>query len=1477
MSESHSSANSDKNSTINSGAGTTPPPPKPPQRHRRRWPMVVGILVLLVLLMILAVPSLLCTGPGVRLLESQINSRISGTVKIGQLSLGWFTPAQIKGVTLRDPNGDVVLGEVNIVTHRSLLNLISNWHNLGKIAIDIKTLHLSRGSSDELNIMQALANPRAPTAPAPPVAPAGAPSNRKTTAAGTPSTLPTINTTLTLTMADASFTAPGLQPLQATQTRIRVAVDTLANKPVELQLDTAAALGKQAPSKIHIAASLRAIKDGQILPAQQITGQLTAGINKLNLAALSPLLSMAGVDLSARGILTLSLSAKIPAPDSGTVTGNLVVEQAALSGALLKGDSPRLGTVKVPMNFSWHANTYQIQSLGAQTGLGNVAISGHGSIATILAILQHRAVPDQLAVVHIKAAASLSHLFGALPHILTPSIDPTLAGGQASLTADMTLGYQPGTSPRDQTGQLPPFSGAMQFDLQPLHWSQVATGASGTTRASGTVAFNTFGRPQQADIHLHISQGSSPPANFALTANLVTIKNGRILPLNQFTGSLNLLVSHLNLAAVSMLISPTGQAIAFQGTVNGRIIVNAPQPGRGSISGPLTITNCALSGTLLKSDRPQLGAVTIPVSVSWHGTRFHVVSTGIQSHNIRMLVSGDISMNQLKAMQNNLPDWGNSGLRMDTYCNLGWLASSFRHALGLNSIGLRLRHGTMNLRADLTSHGKQSAGHELLTLSNLQGTWKKTPFVINPVLVDALFNRRAEHWNLVQGRVDQAASADGKPESTPQLHILVAGKSDGSYTLNLQAVVANLVQEAAPFVPLNGRTASGTLAITGSAADIFSPKIPYHLVVALHQLAVGLGQGQPTITEPMVAINSDGTLLSPHGEITALTSTFGVQTAEIDIPSGKLDLQKTAGGWVVPGVHADIKKIDLAGVMKIARLFSPALAYDDIGGTINHSVIAASYSPKLLDISQLHLVMNQLSFRNTAPNAPTAPFIEPQLTVDLACQVPSGKAAKITISTLALHTSDGAIDLSIAKPILLENGAAMRATIPAFTVSANLAKFQPLLVALGKLKTGSVLRGSLALGGAVESNGPVTTAHISGGVKSYQLVIPGSSVTLPPDDITVSISGAVDTSASTFTCLDNCVMGEHAVTGTGGNSVQLNKGSVVAWSDQSAENINGSVSYDLGRLQSLLGPMLPAGLTMTGEHTMTFHITGQLTADKGLRELRQLRIARTELAFKTISMDGFILGPGEIPFEEAGGVLRLDRSAIPANKGTLNIGGHIDLNASTPKYILSAPLPLLENVQLNGTMGGGLLNFLPLAWGAGNATGGGVQLSGLVNLQLQNADLPLEYAQFKKTGTLTGTVSATHVTSDSPLFAMITHSMGPLVRTGGTGLEMQDSGIRPTVFNLKDGKIYYQNLQVLLATFGMTFSGWVGLDQTLNQDVNVSGAGVTLPIPLTIDGTTSKPQFHLSAKPLKNIGKDIGNTLKNAPNIINNLHSLFGH
>ncbi len=1482
MTDNNPSMNSGAQSGNNSNGGANRVSnggPNTPARKRRRWPIVVGIVLLLLVLLILAIPSMLCTGPGVRFVEAQINSRISGSVAIGRMSLGWFTPAKLNRVTLKDPNGDVVVGDVNVVTHRSILNLLTDWHNLGNIAIDIKTLTLSRDGNHQINIMQALANPHPAAASPASTQPAV---SQSTQSSSTATTLPKINTTLTLNLAQASFTSPGLESFHADHTSLIVAVDTLDNKPIHVQLDTAAGLVNQARGKIHLAAVINAIANGQIMPVANMTGTVTAGIQKLNLAGLAPILSMAGVKVSPSGDLTLALAAKIPSPGTGSVMGHILVKNAALSGAMLKGDSPQLGTVQVPINASWQADDYQISALGIETALGGAAVAGHGSIATVLAVLHHQPVSDKLAVFNITASAPLAQTLTALPHVIALPSGLHFVGGQTTVTAVISLGHVGPAIAQSPRGALPLVNSGVTFTILPLHWTQANGGPNGSAAATGTVAFNTLGKPVQADVHLHIAQAKAKPADFSLVANLTAIKNGEILPLNQLTGKLKLLVSNLDLTAISQILPRTSRSIVFHGVVNGNISVNAPEAGSGEISGPLTITNCALGGTLLKGDQPQVGTVTLPVDISWKGNRFHVGSVGLKSSNLRMLVSGDATLAELKAIQDNQVDWGASDLHVSSYCNLGWFTSSFRHTLGLEKLALRLRHGIMTMQAALTSKGKQSIGQETLSLTDLRGTWKKTPFVINPVLVGADFQRSNMQWNLIKGMVDQAATANGKPESTPQLNVLVTGQNHGAYTLSMQAVLANLVQEAAPFVALNGRSAAGTLDVNATAADIFAQKIPYHLSVALNGLAVGLGQGRPVITEPTVNIHSDGTLLSPHGAITGVNSTLGIQSAEINIPSGNMEAQKVSTGWTVPMAQVNISSINLPAVMKMAAMFSPSLAHDDIGGTVTHSVIAASYKPGSVTVSKLHLEMDNISFRNIAPKASTAQFVEPKLTVDMACQALMGKATDVKISSLAINTSDGAVDLSIPRPVTLHTGGSMAATVPAFAINANLHKFVPLLEALGKLQAGSKLQGALALKGAAKTFGSATQPNssisfaLNGGVKNYQLTIPGSSAKLPPDNLVVAVSGLLNPAATTFTCLDNCTVGEHAVAGSGSNTIELNKGSVIAWSDKSPENVTGAFSYDLARIQALLGPMLPAGLVMSGKHTMKLHITGQLTADKGLRELRKLEIAKTSLGFDKIAMDGLTLGPGKIPFVQSNGILRLIPSAIPANKGTLNTGGHIDFNLASPEYILTTPLPLVNQVKINEAMGGSLLSFLPLAWGAGNNSSG-VQLTGTVNVQLQKASLPLAYAQLKKTGTLTGSVSATHITSDSPLFSLIGKSMGPLTSNGGSGMAMKDSGIRPTTFDLKQGKIYYQDLKVLLVSFGMDFSGWVGLDQSVHQDVNVTGAGITLPIPLSIDGTTSKPQLHLSAKPLKNIGHDLGNTLKNAPNIINNLHGLFGH
>jgi hypothetical protein len=267
----------------------------------------------------------------------------------------------------------------------------------------------------------------------------------------------------------------------------------------------------------------------------------------------------------------------------------------------------------------------------------------------------------------------------------------------------------------------------------------------------------------------------------------------------------------------------------------------------------------------------------------------------------------------------------------------------------------------------------------------------------------------------------------------------------------------------------------------------------------------------------------------------------------------------------------------------------------------------------------------------------------------------------------------------------------------------------------------------------------------------------------------------------------------------------------------------------------------------------------------GLLIARKLTIAPTALAIKQLSYDGTVLGPGSIGFSESAGHIVITSSSIPANQGTLNLGGYIDLNGDNPTYVLPAPLQLADNVHINAPMGASILKFLPLTWG-NKGQPALLNVQGVLNMSLKSADLPLASAAMKKTGTAVGTVSVTHLTTNAPFVSQISVLSGPL----GGNINIADSGIRPTQFVLKNGRVSYKDMKMVLASFGLDLGGWVSLNNQMNVDLSITGGGLTLPIPLKLSGSTASPQIKLTSHPLKSIGKGIKGQVKGL------LHGLFG-
>jgi hypothetical protein len=255
-------------------------------------------------------------------------------------------------------------------------------------------------------------------------------------------------------------------------------------------------------------------------------------------------------------------------------------------------------------------------------------------------------------------------------------------------------------------------------------------------------------------------------------------------------------------------------------------------------------------------------------------------------------------------------------------------------------------------------------------------------------------------------------------------------------------------------------------------------------------------------------------------------------------------------------------------------------------------------------------------------------------------------------------------------------------------------------------------------------------------------------------------------------------------------------------------------------------------------------------------------------------------------------------TSIPANGGSVNPHGRIDLNVEPPAYVhdQAAARKLAENIAINKEIAATWLAWLPLQWG--NALAGDAAavrqapqlaaVAGLLNLQVDKAYLPLDGTVFRKKGTLSGTLDIRNLTTEAPFLSDLLKSLGPIARiTQPDILTIRNGNLQPVTFALENGRIRYENLVLGNDKASLRFSGSVGLDLTLaiNMDVSLQGGAagggalgdlarlagggrggaVNLAIPVVIKGTVKKPEITVSPDALNRTFQNV------APGVLDNL------
>lgn len=113
----------------NTTTSTTPTP----KSKRRRWPRILGGVAGLLVLIVILLPYLLSTGPARTLVLRIVNGQVRGKVALGDLSLRWFGPTRLGGLSVSDPAGRSVLEAKELTWSGGLWKAVFSPLEFGRI------------------------------------------------------------------------------------------------------------------------------------------------------------------------------------------------------------------------------------------------------------------------------------------------------------------------------------------------------------------------------------------------------------------------------------------------------------------------------------------------------------------------------------------------------------------------------------------------------------------------------------------------------------------------------------------------------------------------------------------------------------------------------------------------------------------------------------------------------------------------------------------------------------------------------------------------------------------------------------------------------------------------------------------------------------------------------------------------------------------------------------------------------------------------------------------------------------------------------------------------------------------------------------------------------------------------------------------------------------------------------------------------
>jgi hypothetical protein len=1276
----------------------------PPRRKRRLILKIAGTVVAVVLLLVLAVPTLLSTGPAVSIILGQVNKQLNGKIQVASLSLGWFTNVKLDGVRVIDSTGAQIAELDHATIQYPLRKAITGNLSFGDIVIQGLSFDAKSDSNGQLNFAK-LTKPGS-------TEPASAP---KTSGETKPSKLPSFSGNLKLTDCRGTFAQPNQPTVFLTKLDGDIKIPDI-NQPITDQITAGIRVGDQPEGSISITGSAGVITANQVA-INTATVHQKIEVNNLDLQTAKAFIPVGAGVSTLEGLLGMQIDFDLTDGKNAQIDVSITAAKPiAIGGKILQGDTytTKTFTTEIPrlsVNFPdgidhWQSGRIKVESISVKVDQGNVTLLADLTPQAILNILAGTK-PGATGQLAVTSNFDLAKIIPQLRHTV-PVAEGVLIQ-TAGLSENIKLAWTPEKAQLSNSADSTTVQGTQKLadgsykaiSIGAIHLSTTATDLGGNGKL-----------PELRDLQMVIK---SPFANGNFSGSSLSDLHGTLNANLQAVG--NQLGQFFNLQKLQLGgnlqvdLSGTGQLTAapYQSTVKLTAVLHNLKYGTATgqqVNEPLL--QLILSADLQGSERNTLeSAKNVLLTLMMGDANAPTVDVLARMPGINLLgdLAGEFELSHLHVdlakLQSELA--GVPAGQAGVVVNQGDLSIS---SAG-NFAGPKVTLDSLAINADKLFVSRQLPGGK--QISALAGE----AVTIN-IAGAAEFSATGTsvHLNTLNlsdvGKIIDLHK-DGNSDFAMSLNSAGAISGQGKLSLaaqlgSLNSIAKVLGQNELTVKTTAGEIKSGTVAGTLELQPGAANKTGINANFKLNDIVITSVSG----TLPAQSATLDLKATDDQVASTLVVENAGIQSnlATINITNANLSLAAKSIPDEVQSAHWQVAVADIKPVMELVDAYSSPQVAVSKGGTKPLPPVHYTSGAILLagdlshDQSTMKINVSDVSAKNVAFERGTIKYAARPVDVKLAVviQTTAGKTVMDQIQQVQITqlTGDlGIATLSMQSPIVITQLSTNPAANGSIQLAGNLTVLTQLMAAMqGETPDAYPYGGQFDLTENISTE--QNTVNLKGGLQiaNFQS-FNGKTVTFSEPHVVIGNDVALTTLGDDESVLINSLTA--AMQSSGAMNISLANGSIHHLQSSRDMRLQLNVNYDLAKLWPIVQPMMGdkyKTLKIAGQYQKQFNVTGSYPADQPSTVAIKTLHADGDLAVSSFDYDGLNMQNFILPFTLDQGQLVTvyvnkpagQNMAAPAtaNGGTLDLGDiTLDLTQDPMRLTIPQNKLLISNMTVN--------------------------------------------------------------------------------------------------------------------------------------------------------------------------------------------------